>query len=326
MAYICKRSANNAYEEEEITEVSGEMMDESEPKRIHYDDNSGGPLDEDVYQQGRDDELHAMQDYGVFLDSPTTEAVGGKHIRGFPIANMKEGKVTRFVATEIKTEFKEDSRLSLSRAVFRQEREVVVDEASENFVVAQTSPTLLFLQGRSWHLLLCCLDSDLAASSTGHVAGLQVDRQSLQIKLVRLLNSWGGLDCLLIVPGVAADSASLALFLLMEDAALMVDSALGRVALLVSLLLIVLSCLSKPSAWMLLCVLMLLVRSLVSGSVSSLAFSSAQSSSLYPSSSSLASSKSSSMAIFSTVAMESFFCFCLLLIAASPMFLVSVLP
>ena len=43
------------------------------------------------------------------------------------------------------------------------------------------------------------------------------------------------------VPRVATDSASLALFLPMEDAALMVDSALGKVTLLVLLLLIVLS-------------------------------------------------------------------------------------
>ena len=62
------------------------------------------------------------------------------------------------------------------------------------------------------------------------------------MKRVRPLNSWGGItnvfcSCISRVP----DSAAPALFLLMEDAALIVDSALGRVTLLVSLLLIVLS-------------------------------------------------------------------------------------
>ena len=82
-----------------------------EPKKIHYDYYSGEPLDEDLYQKGRDDELRAMQDYGVYIEIPIKEAVGGKHIRGFPTAHMKEGRVRwRFVATEVNTEFREDNQ------------------------------------------------------------------------------------------------------------------------------------------------------------------------------------------------------------------------
>ena len=63
-----------------------------------------------MYQKGRDDELRAMQDYGVYIEIHIKEAVGGKHIRGFPRAHMKDGKVRwRFVATEVNTEFREDN-------------------------------------------------------------------------------------------------------------------------------------------------------------------------------------------------------------------------
>ena len=58
----------------------------------------------DLHQKGRDDELRAMQDYGVYVEIPIREAVGGKHIRGFPIAHMKGDRVRwRFVATEVNT-------------------------------------------------------------------------------------------------------------------------------------------------------------------------------------------------------------------------------
>ena len=75
----------------------------------HYDYYSGEPLDEDLYQKGRDDELREMQDYGVYVAIPIREAVGGKHIRGFSIAHRKGDRVKwRFVATEVNTEFRED--------------------------------------------------------------------------------------------------------------------------------------------------------------------------------------------------------------------------
>ena len=81
-----------------------------EPEKIHYDYYSREPLDEDLYQRGRDDELRAMQDYGVNFEVPIREAVGGKHIRGFPIAHMKGDRVRwRFVATEVNTELREDN-------------------------------------------------------------------------------------------------------------------------------------------------------------------------------------------------------------------------
>ena len=57
-------------------------MNKRQPEKIHY---SGEPLDEDLYQKGRDDELRAMQDHGVYVEIPIREAVGGKHIRGFPM-------------------------------------------------------------------------------------------------------------------------------------------------------------------------------------------------------------------------------------------------
>ena len=60
--------------------------------------------------EGTDNELRAMQDYGVYIEISIKEAVGGKHIRGFPIAHMKEDEVRwRFVATEVNTEFREDN-------------------------------------------------------------------------------------------------------------------------------------------------------------------------------------------------------------------------
>ena len=81
-----------------------------EPQKIDYDHYTGEPLDEDLYQKGRDDELRAMQDNGVHTKIPIREAVGGKHIRGFPISHMKGDKVRwRFVATEVNTELREQS-------------------------------------------------------------------------------------------------------------------------------------------------------------------------------------------------------------------------
>ena len=71
---------------------------------------TGEALNEVLYQKGRDDELRAMQDYGVCVEIPIREVVGGKHIRGFPIAHMKGDRVRwRFVATEVNTELREDN-------------------------------------------------------------------------------------------------------------------------------------------------------------------------------------------------------------------------
>ena len=74
-------------------------------EKIHYDYYSGEPLDEDLYQKGRDDELRAMQDYGVYFEIPIREDVGGKHIRGFPTAHMKGDRVRwRFVREDATTD------------------------------------------------------------------------------------------------------------------------------------------------------------------------------------------------------------------------------
>ena len=102
-------SVDSADQEEEIMEVR------------HYDDYTGEPLDEDLYQRGRDDELRAMQEYGVYTEIPIREAVGGKHIRGFPISHMKGDKVRwRFVATEVNTELREDNAATDDRTSYHQ--------------------------------------------------------------------------------------------------------------------------------------------------------------------------------------------------------------
>eukprot|EP00959_Pyramimonas_sp_CCMP1952_P059912 1251466-Pyramimonas_sp.AAC.1 len=57
---------------------------------VHYDYYSGEPLDEELYQEGRRDELEAMREYGVYTEIPISQCQpGGKHVRGFPIAHMK---------------------------------------------------------------------------------------------------------------------------------------------------------------------------------------------------------------------------------------------
>ena len=81
VAYIGKLSANPADREDENMRVSGEML---EMERV----------DADLYRQGRDDDLRAMQDNGLTLEIPITEAVGGKHIQGFAIAHVQEANVT----------------------------------------------------------------------------------------------------------------------------------------------------------------------------------------------------------------------------------------
>ena len=83
MSHIGHLTADSADQKEEIMDVSGEFHEHEqwEPQKIHYDYYSGEPLDEDLYQKGGDDELRAMQDYGVYVEIPIREAVGGKHIR-----------------------------------------------------------------------------------------------------------------------------------------------------------------------------------------------------------------------------------------------------
>jgi len=82
---------------------------------VHYDYYTGEPLDEDLYQQGKDDELQAMGQYGVYTVVPISQATGGKHVRGFPIAHMKRtdnGWIVRwrFVAAELNLEQREDNQ------------------------------------------------------------------------------------------------------------------------------------------------------------------------------------------------------------------------
>ena len=71
MSHIGHLTAESADQEAEIMDVSGELQ--WEPKKIHHDYYSGEPLDEDLYQKGRDDELRAMQDYGVYVEIPIRE-------------------------------------------------------------------------------------------------------------------------------------------------------------------------------------------------------------------------------------------------------------
>ncbi len=42
-----------------------------ERPKVHYDYYTGDPLDEDLYQAGKQDELQAMADYGVTRRSPS---------------------------------------------------------------------------------------------------------------------------------------------------------------------------------------------------------------------------------------------------------------
>ena len=71
-------TADSADQEKDIMDVSGELHEHEqwEPEKIHYDCYSGEKLDEDLCQKGRDDELRAMQDYGVYVEIPIREAVG----------------------------------------------------------------------------------------------------------------------------------------------------------------------------------------------------------------------------------------------------------
>ena len=57
--------------EEQVMEVSAELheADQWKEKTIHYDYYTGEPLDEDLYQKGRDDELKAMDEHGVLCGS-----------------------------------------------------------------------------------------------------------------------------------------------------------------------------------------------------------------------------------------------------------------
>ncbi|CAK0809763.1 unnamed protein product, partial [Prorocentrum cordatum] len=56
-----------------MVEVSAELHehDQWSPKTMRYDYCSGEPLDEDLYHKGRDNELQAMEDYGVYVEVAT---------------------------------------------------------------------------------------------------------------------------------------------------------------------------------------------------------------------------------------------------------------
>ena len=71
---------------------------------------------------------------GVYVEIPIREAVGGKHIRGFPIAQMKGDRVRwRFVATEVNTEFRDDNHqgtppLMIVRATISRAGKTITEE------------------------------------------------------------------------------------------------------------------------------------------------------------------------------------------------------
>ena len=68
MSYIGKVRSHFGDQEkdriEQLLEASGELheQDQWSPKAIHYDYHAGEPLDEVLYQKGRDDKLQTMQD------------------------------------------------------------------------------------------------------------------------------------------------------------------------------------------------------------------------------------------------------------------------
>ena len=61
MSHIGHLTADSADQEEEIMDCSGELHEHEQW------------LDEDLYQKGRDDELRAMQDFGVYVEIPVRE-------------------------------------------------------------------------------------------------------------------------------------------------------------------------------------------------------------------------------------------------------------
>jgi len=57
--------------------------------RQRYDYYTGEPLDHELYELGKADELDAMQECDVYDLIPLYEATDGKHVRGKIIAHMK---------------------------------------------------------------------------------------------------------------------------------------------------------------------------------------------------------------------------------------------
>eukprot|EP00959_Pyramimonas_sp_CCMP1952_P242304 5064724-Pyramimonas_sp.AAC.1 len=77
-----------------MVEASAEVHehDQWSPNTVHYDYYTGKPLDKDLYQRCRDDELQAMKNYGVYVEVATSTATDGRQIGGFPMAHQKAGR------------------------------------------------------------------------------------------------------------------------------------------------------------------------------------------------------------------------------------------
>eukprot|EP00959_Pyramimonas_sp_CCMP1952_P370254 7754178-Pyramimonas_sp.AAC.1 len=80
---------------EQMVEVSAELRerDQWSLKTMHFDYYTGEPLGEELYQKGRDGELQAMKDCGVYVAVTTSTATDGEHVGGFPMAHQEEGRV-----------------------------------------------------------------------------------------------------------------------------------------------------------------------------------------------------------------------------------------
>ena len=193
---------------EQLVEVSAELHehDQWSPKTIHYDYYTGEPLDEDLYQKGRDDELQAMKDYGVYVEVATSTATDGKHIGGFPIAHQKEGRVRwRFVATEVnKYEVREDNhqgtpplmlvRATISRAASsptsttgEHKRKIQVWDVRKAFFNADLGETIyvhpgreLCLPGRCWWLRKAMNGTRKASQMWGEMVRTTMDDGHLE--------------------------------------------------------------------------------------------------------------------------------------------------
>lgn len=97
---------------EDIVEGDADMEEHQQWQipAIHSDYFTGEPLDEQKYQVGKEYELVAIFEYGVYFEFLNVEVTGGKHIRGFPLYHMKDGGVRwRFVVCELNDELSEDN-------------------------------------------------------------------------------------------------------------------------------------------------------------------------------------------------------------------------
>ncbi|CAK0831915.1 unnamed protein product [Prorocentrum cordatum] len=146
---------------EQMVEVSAELQEHDQwgPKTAHYENYTAEPLDEDLYQKGRDDQLLAMKDYGVYVE---------------------EGGVRwRFVATEInKHEVREENHqgtppLMIARETLSQAASSPTSTGEHKRMIHVWDVRKAFfnvcLPGRCWRLLTAMNGNRKASQMWGEV-------------------------------------------------------------------------------------------------------------------------------------------------------------